>query len=60
MLGGDDKMKVYIVVNSKKCGKEAIQVVFTNQIRALKYIEKWKALGQQGLEAYVFEPEGRK
>ncbi len=60
MLGGNDKMKVYIVVDSKRCGKEAIQAVFTNQIRALKYVEKWKAIGLQGLGAYVFEPEGRK
>ena len=49
-------MKIYIVVNSQRRGKEAIQAVFTNQIKALKYVEKWKAIGQQGLQAYVFKP----
>lgn len=52
-------MKVYIVVVPKR-GKEAIQAVFTNQIKALEYVKKWKAIGQWGLEAYVFYVEGRK
>ena len=53
-------MKVYIVVNSQRRGKEAIQAVFTNQIKAQNYVNKWKAIGQWGLEAYVFYVEGRK
>jgi len=48
-------MKIYIVVNTQRRGKEAIQQVFTNRIKALKYVEKWEALGQTGLEAYIFE-----
>jgi len=53
-------LKIYIVVDTHGRGKQAIQQVFTNRIKALKYIEKWEALGQTGLEVYMFETGGRK
>ena len=57
---GEKRMKVYIIINCYKQGREAVQQVFTDHIKAVEYLKKWKALGLRGLEAYAVEVMGRK